>query len=90
MDGGFEPALAVGVRNTLGIQGLHDVKDAVALECHIEDAPGHGVVGRVQFQLGALLGPVLDLDLLVAVGSVGGDPEAPGGGFPHSTSDLLS
>ena len=89
MDGGLEPLPAVGGGDALSVQGLHDVQDAVALEGQVEDAAGHGVVGRVEFQLGALLGAVLDRRLLVAVGGVSGDPEAPGGGFAHTPDDLL-
>ena len=89
VDGGLEPALAVGGGDALGVEGLHDVQVAAALEGQVEDAPGHGVGGRVQLQPGALLGPVLDVDLLVAVGRVGGDPEAARGGFAHPPDNLL-
>ncbi|MDE2683006.1 MAG: hypothetical protein OXI54_02500 [Chloroflexota bacterium] len=89
VDGGLDPLLAVGVGDALGIQGLGDVQDTVAVQDHIEDAAGHGVPGRVEFQAGAFLGAVLDVDLAVAVGSVGGDPEAPGGGLAHSPHNLL-
>ena len=76
VDGGLEPALAVGGGDALGVERLGDVQDAVSLKDHVEDAAGDGVLGRVQFQPGALLGPVLDVDLPVSVGGVGGDPEA--------------
>ncbi len=79
--------LVVGMPSEL--RGLGHVEDAAALECHIEDAPYHGVGGRVKLQLGALLRPVLDVDLPVAVGGEGGDPEASGSGLPHPSRDLL-
>ena len=44
---------------------------------------------RVKLQLGALLRPVLDVDLPIAVGGVGGDPEAARSGFPHPPRHLL-
>ena len=43
--------------DALGIQGLGDVQDAVAVQYHLEDAAGHGVMGRVQFSLGRFLAP---------------------------------
>ena len=89
VDGGLEPLLAVGSGDSLGVEGLGDVEGASALESHVEDAPGHGVGGRVQLQLGARLGPVLDVDPLVAVGGVGGHPEASGRRLPHPPRNLL-
>ena len=76
VDGGLEPLLSPGAGHALCVEGLGHVEDAAALERHVKDAPGHGVGGRVKLQLGALLHPVLDVDLLVAVGGVGGDPES--------------
>ena len=61
VDGGLEPLLAVGGGYALGVEGLGDVKGAPALEGRVEDASDHGVGGRVQFQLGARLAPVLDV-----------------------------
>ena len=90
VDGGLDPLLAVGIGDALGIEGLGDVQDAVAAQHHFEDAAGHGVVGRVEFQPGTPLGAVLDVDLAIAVGGVGGDPEAPGSGLAHPPNDLLS
>ena len=72
VDGGLEPLLAVGSGDALGVEGLGDIEGAFALEGHVEDAAGHGVGGRVQLQLGALRGPILDMDPLVAVGSWSG------------------
>ncbi len=89
VDGGLEPLLSPGAGHPLGVQGLGHVEDAATLEHHVEDAAGHGVGGRVKLQLGALLHPVLDVDLPVAVGGVGGDPEAASRGFPHPPRDLL-
>ncbi|MDE2842725.1 MAG: hypothetical protein OXN21_05005 [Chloroflexota bacterium] len=77
MDGGLAPLPAVGGGYALGVEGLENVQGGSALEGEVEDAADHGVVGRVQFQTGALLGAVLDVDPLVAVGCVGGHPEAP-------------
>ena len=89
MDGGLEPLLAVGGGDALGVEGLGDVEGALSLEGHVEDAPDHSVGGRVQLQLGALLRPVLDVDPLVAVGCVGGHPEASGRRLPHPPRNLL-
>ena len=89
VDGGLEPLLSPGAGHALGIEGLGHVEDAAALERHVEDAAGYGVGGRVKLQLGALLRPVLDVDLPVAVGGEGGDPEASGSGLPHPSRDLL-
>ena len=89
VDGGLEPLLSVGSGDTLGVEGLGDVQGASAPEGHVEDAPGYGVGGRVQLQLGALRGPVRDVDPLVAVGGVGGHPEASRRGLPHPPRDLL-
>ncbi len=77
VDSGLEPLLAVGGGDALGVEGLGHVEDALALEHHVEDAADHGVCGLVQLQLGALLGPVLDIDSFVAVGGIASDPEAP-------------
>ena len=71
VDGGLEPLLAVDRGDALGVEGLGDVEDALALEGHVEDAPDHRVGGSVELQPGALLHPVLDVDPLVAVGGVG-------------------
>ena len=83
VDGGLEPLLAVGGGDALGVEGLGYIEDAPALEHHVEDAPDHGIGGRVQLQPGALLGTVLDVDPLVAVGGVGRHPESPHRGLPH-------
>ncbi|MCY3646822.1 MAG: hypothetical protein OXH07_07600 [Chloroflexi bacterium] len=87
--GVFHPAPAVARGNALVVEGAHDVEHALAREDHVEDAAHHGVGGRVELQLRALLRPVLDLHLLVAVGRVGGDPEAARGGLAHAARDLL-
>ena len=89
VDGGLAPLLAAGGGDALGVEGLEDVQGSPALEGEVEDAPYHGVVGRVEFQARAFLGPVLDVDPLVAVGGVGGHPEAPGGGLSHTPRHLL-
>ena len=86
---GLEPLLSPGAGHALGVERLGHVEDAAALEHHVEDAAGHGVGGRIKLQLGALLRPVLDVDLSVAVGGVGGHPEAARSGFPHPPCDLL-
>ena len=89
VDGGLAPLLAPGGGDALGVEGLEDVQGGPALEGQVKDAADHGVVGRVEFQPGPLLGPVLDIDPLVAVGGVGGHPEAARGGFAHSPHNLL-
>ncbi len=47
-------------------------------------------MGRVEFQPGTLLDPVLDIDPPVAVGRAGVHPEAPGGGLAHPPRHFLS
>ena len=89
VDGSLEPLLPIGSGDALGVEGLGDVEGASALESHAEDAPDHGVVWRIQLQLGALLGPVLDVDSLEAVGGVGGHPEASRSGLPHPPDNFL-
>ena len=89
VDSGLEPLLSPGAVHALGVEGLGHVEDAAALEHHVEDAAGHGVGWRVKLQLRALLRPVLDVNLPVAVGGVGGDPEAARCGLPHPPRDLL-
>ncbi len=89
VDGGLAPLPAVGRGDALGVEGLEDVQGGSALEGEVEDAPDQGVVGRVEFQTGALLGPVLDVDPPVAVGGVGGHPEAPGGGLAHTPPNFF-
>ncbi len=89
VDGGLGPLLSPGAGHALGVEGLGHVEGAAALEHHVEDAAGHGIGGRVKLQLGALLRPVLDVDLPVAVGGVGGDPESARSGFPHPPRHLL-
>ncbi|MYC35936.1 MAG: hypothetical protein F4X66_03350 [Chloroflexi bacterium] len=89
VDGGLGPPLSMRRGNALGIQGLEDVQGGPALEGEVEDAPYHCVVGRVEFQAGTLLGAILDVDPAVAVGGVGGHPEAPGGRLAHSPRHFL-
>ena len=89
VDGGLAPLLAVGGWDALGVEGLEDVQGGLALEGEIEDASYYGVVGRVQFQAGALLGAVLDVEARVSVGGAGVHPEAPGGGLAHSPRHFL-
>ena len=89
VDAVLGPGPSGGVGDALGVQGAGDVQDAPAGLGHIEDAFHYRGGGRVRFQGGALLGPVLDHELAVAVGHPAGDPEAPGGGFAHPPSDLF-
>ncbi len=89
VDGGLAPLLAVGGGDALGVESLEDVQGGPALEGEVEDAADHGVVGRVQFQAGTLLGPVLDIDPLVPVGGAGIHPETPGGRLAHTPRHFL-
>ena len=89
VDGGLQPLLAVGGGDALDVEGLGHVEDALSLEHHVEDATDHGGGGRVQLQRRPLLRPVLDVDPLVAVGGVAGDPEAPRRRLPHPPRNLL-
>ena len=81
--------LPLGTGDSLLVQGLGDVEGAGPEKSHLEDAAHHAVGGRVQLQLGALLGSVLDRHLPVAVGGVGANPEATGGRLPHPPQNLL-
>ena len=89
MDAVLGPGPAGRVGDALIVQGAGDVQDALAGLGHIEDAHDHRGGGRVGFQGGALLGPVLDHELAVAVRDPAGDPEAPGCGLPHPSPDLF-
>ncbi len=89
VNGGFGPAVSLGAGDTLLVQGFGDVQDAGPEQGHLEDAAHHAVGGRVQLQLGAFLGSVLDRHLPVAVGGVGANPEATGGRLPHPPQNFL-
>ena len=83
VDAVLGPGPPGGVGDALVVEGAGDVQDAPAGFGHIEDALDHRGGVRVGFQSGALLRPVLDHQLAVAVGDPAGDPETPGGGLPH-------
>jgi len=87
--GVLQPAPTVAGGDALLVEDAHDVEHAPAREGHVEDAAHHGVGGRVELQLGALLRAVLHAHLLVAVGRVGGDPESARGGLAHPARDLF-
>ena len=84
---GPEPARGVG--DALVVEGSGDVRDPLTGLGHAEDALHYGSGRGVGFQGGALLGPVLHHELVVAIGHPAGHPEAPGRGLPHSSRDLL-
>ncbi len=89
MDAVLGPWPSGGVGDALAVEGSGDVEDAFPRLCQVEDALNHGSCVRVRFQRGALLGPVLDHQLAVAVGHPAGDPEATGGGLAHSPPNFL-
>ena len=89
VDAVLGPGPAGGVGDALAVENAGDVQDAPARLGHIEDALDHRGRGRVGFQRGTFLGPVLDHQLAVAVRDSAGDPEAPGGCLPHPSSDLF-
>ncbi len=84
VDAVLGPQPAGGVGDAIAVQGAGDVQDAPAGLGQVEDALDHGRGVRVGFQGGPLLGPVLDVDLPIAVGHPAGDPETPGRCLPHS------
>ena len=89
VDAVLGPESAGGVGDALGVQGAGNIQDALAGFGQAEDALHDGRRIRVGFQGRPLLGPVLDVDLPVTVGNATGDPEAPGGGFPHPSQNFL-
>ncbi len=89
MDRGLLPGMSIGAGVALCVESLGYVQDASALQSHLEDAFNHCGGGRVRLQLRAFLGSVLHPDLVVAVWSVGGHPEAAGRGLSHPPGDLL-
>ena len=57
------PELASGAGDAIVVEGADDVQHPGARLCHVEDAlDDRGTCSR-RFQSGALLGPVLDVDL---------------------------
>ena len=83
------PAAAPHRRHGVIVENPDDVEDALALAGHTEDATHDSVGGRVEVQLRALLGAVLDVNPAIAIGDVGGDPEAARGRLAHTPQDLL-
>ena len=77
VDAVLGPGSSGGVGDALAVEGAGDVQDAFARLGQVENALYDGSGIRVWFQGGALLGPVLNVDLPVAVGDPAGDPEAP-------------
>ncbi|MDE2669815.1 MAG: hypothetical protein OXI51_09210 [Chloroflexota bacterium] len=85
----LRPAPAAHGGNALLVEDADDVEDALAPAGHPEDAAHDGVGRRVEVEAGALLGAVLDVDPAVAVGDVGGDPEAARGRLAHPPDHFL-
>ncbi len=90
VDAVLGPLPAGGVGDALVVEGAGDVQDAASGLGQVEDALDHWSGVSVKLQGGALLCPVLDHKLAVAVGHPAGDPEAPGGGFAHPSINLFS
>ena len=77
MDAVLGPELPRGAGDALVVEGAGDVQHPPTGLGHVKgalDDTGRVLVG---LQGGALLGPVLDVDLAEAVGHPAGDPEAP-------------
>ena len=89
VDAVLGPKLTRGAGDALVVEGAGDVQHPRTGLGHVEDAlDDAGGIG-VGFQGGALLGPVLHHDPVVAVGRPAGDPEASGCGLPHTPRNLL-
>ena len=89
VDGVLGPALARRAGYALAVEGLGDLQHPRTGLGHVEDVVDDvGSIG-VGFEDGALLRTVLHHHPVVAVGGPAGDPEAAGGGLPHTSGDLL-
>ena len=89
MDAVLGPELSRRAGDALVVEGAGDVQHPPTGFGHVKgalDDTGRILVG---FQGGALLGPVLDVDLAESIGHPAGDPEAPGRRLPHPPRDLL-
>ena len=89
MDTGLAPQLPPGAGDALVVEGPSDARHSVAGLGHIEDALDDVGRIRVGLQRGALLGPVLHHDSVVAERGVAGNPEAARGGLPHPPDNFL-
>ncbi len=85
----LRPGPASGVGDAVGVEGARDLGDALAGLGEGEDALDDGGGVGVRLQPGPLLGAILDVDLLVAVGRAAGDPEAARDRLAHPPRDLL-
>ena len=89
MDAVLGPESAGGVGDALAVQGAGNIQDALAGFGQAEDALHDGRRIGVGFQAGPLLGPVLDVDLPVAIGNAAGDPEASRCRLARSSQNFL-
>ena len=72
---GLDPLLAARALDAFAVERPGYLQGAAAVEGHVEDATDLCVCREVELELGAFLGAILDVDLLVAVGRVGVHPE---------------
>ena len=89
VDAVLGPELSCGAGDALVVESLGDVQHPRTGFGQIEDTLDYAGGIGVGFQHGALLGPVLHHDPVVAVGRPAADPKAAGGGLAHPTSDFL-
>ncbi len=88
VDGGLVPELPPGALDALVVEDADYLHHPLAGLGQVEDALDDAVGFGVGLEGGPLLGAVLDLDLPVAVGCHGSDPEAAGRRLPHAPQDL--
>ena len=89
MDAVLGPGASGGIGDAVVVEGAGDLGDALPRCGEREDALHDGGSVAVGLQPRALLRPVLDVDLVVAVGRAAGDPETARGGLAHPACDLL-
>ena len=89
MDAVLGPELSRGTGDALVVEGAGDFQHPGAGLGQVEDALNDSGRIGVQFQGGALLGPVRHHDPVVAVGGPAAHPVSPGRGLPHSPGNLL-
>ena len=89
----WTPFLDQGQSGRIGdavvVEGAGDLGNALPRCGEREDAFHDGGSVAVGLQPRALLRPVLDVDLVVAVGRAAGDPETARGGLAHAPGDFL-
>ena len=89
VNAGLAPELSPWAGDAVVVEGAGDVHHPASRLGHVEDALDDGGRIRVLLQRGALLGPVLHHDAVVAVGRLAAHPEAARRGLSHASQDLL-